>query len=353
MNETPSTAPQARLPSWTLDTLAVLAILYTLYYGKAFLLPVVLALLLALLLSPLVRLLVRARIPGVIASAVVVFGAAALVASAVALLSAPAWDWVQQAPELVRSARDKIAPLQETVEEVNQAAKQVEDLTQAGDEVPLVQVQESSLRSALADQLGTIVGGGLATVFLLYFLLASGGALLRNLISALPSWSHKRWTLEVAHHLQNEISAYLSTITLINVGLGVVTSVALALTGIPNPILWGVLAGVLNYVPYLGPAVIIAVLSLVSMLSFPTLAQMALPPLVFLLITTLEGQMITPTLLGQRLSLNPIVIFVGLIFWGWLWGVGGALLAVPIMVSIKIVCDHIEPLKPLGLVMSR
>lgn len=350
----PSSRFRIRAQSWALNVLAVLAVLYTLYYGKAFILPVVLAALLALLLSPMVTALRQLKVPSPLGAGLVVLALLTIIGGAASLLSEPAWEWLRQAPQIMRDLEDKFSPLRRTVAEVEQAASQVEKMAQPGaGEPPLVRLQERSLRDVVVGLLGSMAAGAVMMVFLLYFLLASGDVILRNLVTALPSWGNKRRTLEIAHHLQTEISTYLFTITLINAALAGVTSAALFLVGMPNPLLWGALAGLLNYVPYLGPAVMLAILTAVSSLSFDSLGQIALPPLVFFLITSLEGQLVTPTILGQRLALNPIMIFLGLIFWGWLWGVAGALLAVPIMVTVKIVCDHVPPLRPVGIVMGR
>jgi predicted PurR-regulated permease PerM len=352
----PGLAPSFRLRAWSLTTLALLAVLYTLYYAQEFLLPVVLALLLALLLSPLVQALHRLRVPHAVGAVLVVFGFLAALATAGVLLSAPAWDWLAKAPQVMSELEYKIRPLRQTVKEVSAAAAQVERITegeQAPDEPPVVRVREQSLREAALAQAQAMAVSTVMTVFLLYFLLASGELFLRNVLSALPKWGDKRRALEIARHLQREISTYLFTFTLINLVLAVITSLIAYLVGLPNPVLWGVVAGVLNFVPYLGPVVTITVLTVVSVLTFDTAREIALAPGLFFIVTSLEGQLITPTILGQRLALNPIMIFLGLIFWGWLWGVVGALLAVPIMVTIKIVCDHVEPLQPVGVAMGR
>lgn len=347
----PSQGPH--IHSWALTVLAVLATFYTLYLAREFLLPVVLALLLALLLSPLVQALRHLRLPDAVSSAIVVLGLIGAVATTAYALSAPAAEWLRQLPQITRELERKVSPLRETVREVDQAAAEVERITQGGGDPPVVRVQQRGLREAAVAQAQSFAVSTAMVVFLLYFLLAAGERLLRNLMTAMPSFRDKRRTLEITRQLQREISTYLFTFTLINVALAAVTGLALYLVGLPNPMLWGVLAGLLNFVPYLGPAVVIAVLTMVSALTFESPHAILLPPVVFLVITSLEGQLITPMVLGRRLALNPILIFLGLIFWAWLWGVVGALLAVPIMVSVKIVCDHIEPLQPIGIMMER
>jgi predicted PurR-regulated permease PerM len=153
--------------------------------------------------------------------------------------------------------------------------------------------------------------------------------------------------------MEEHISKYLVTMTLINVGLGVAVGGAMRLADMPNPVLWGVTAAVLNFVPYLGPVVTLGMIALVSLLTFEDLGRAFVAPGLYLGLNALEGYLVTPMLLGRRLLLNPVVIFLGIIFWGWLWGIPGALLAVPILVTFKIFCDHIGPLSPIGECLGR
>jgi predicted PurR-regulated permease PerM len=171
---------------------------------------------------------------------------------------------------------------------------------------------------------------------------------LRKLIKVLPSFEDKKRAVEIARQIETEISTYLVTITLINVALGLAVWGALALIGVPTPLLWGVLATFANYIPLLGPLTMISVLTMVGLLTFPDLPHALMPPGAFLGLHFLESYLLTPMILGRRLTLNPVVIFLGLIFWGWLWGIAGALLAVPIMMVLKIFCEHSEPLAPIG-----
>ncbi len=179
---------------------------------------------------------------------------------------------------------------------------------------------------------------------LLYFLLASGDLFLRKLIRVLTTLEDKKRAVEIARRLQEDISLYLLTITLINLGLGVAEGIAMHLLGMPNPLLWGVIAAILNFIPYLGAMVGMAVIAAVAALTFQTPGQILLPPLVYFLLTAAEGYLITPHIIGRRLTLNPVMILLGLIFWGWMWGIVGAIVAVPLLVSFKILCDHIPQL---------
>ena len=170
---------------------------------------------------------------------------------------------------------------------------------------------------------------------LLYLMLASGDLFLQKLVHMMPTFREKKSAVEISHEIQQNISNYLFSVSLINIGLGVLVSVGLYWLGVPNAAMWGTLVAVLNFVPYFGPVVGVIVLATVGLLTFDTLWRGVLPPAWYQLLHLLEANFVTPMLLGSRFTLNPVVIFVSLIFWTWLWGVPGALLSVPILVSIK------------------
>ena len=176
---------------------------------------------------------------------------------------------------------------------------------------------------------------------LLYFILARGRLTFERFISSLTVPEQSESWKKLFFHIHDEIARYLVTITLINAGLGIATTLILALLGMPNPVLWGVLATILNFIPYLGGLTMTMILGIVSLISFNTLGRILLSPLIFLLLTGLEGQFVTPMLLGRRLSLNPLVLMISLLFWGWIWGIPGMLLAVPIHASLKIISKNI------------
>ncbi len=193
-----------------------------------------------------------------------------------------------------------------------------------------------------------LLGSALVVFVLLYFLLASGDLFLSKLIRVLPKLRDKKRAVQIARDTEDQISSYLITTTAINLVFGVAVGVAMYLLGVPNPVLWGVLAAITNYVPYLGALAMVAILGLVALLQFGDPGRTLLVPGVFLALNLVESMLLTPILLGQRLTLNPVVVFVGVLFWGWLWGVVGAILAVPILAAFKIVCDHVERPAPVG-----
>ncbi len=346
-----------RISSRAINTLALLGVVYALYVARGLLLPLVLAAVLALLLAPVVIWLQRLYIPRPLAAFLMVAGLAGALVLAVTLLAQPAANWAGRAPQLARELEWELYPLTRKVEEVSQAVQQVEALASVSDQAPAngegaVRVQSMSLTTMLMRQTRSFLIAMLVVFFLLYFLLASSDRLWRNTLKALPDWRSRRRLVVVTRRLQREISRYLLTFTVINLTLGVVVTAICFAFGVPNPLLWGAVTGALNFIPYLGPTLALGVLTVVSLLSDVQGPAFAVP-IAFAVLTTIEGQFVTPTVMGRSLALNPVFVFTGLIFWGWLWGAIGALLAVPLMVSIKIICDNVEGLQGAGRILGR
>lgn len=342
--------------SFALTGLFVLAVFYTLYFARAVFIPIALAILLKLVLAPLVRRLDRVGVPESIGAVVVIALALGTVVFGVVQLSVPATEWLSRAPQSFAMAEYKLRDVKRSVEEVREAAKKVAELTSMDEpeaSAPAVVMQGPRLAESFFVGTYSFLVAAIITIVLLYFMLAAGDLFLRKMVQVLPRLHDKKRAIEIARQTERDISTFLLTVTCINTLLGCATGLAMWALGMPNPVLWGVLAGVLNFVPYLGPAVMIGVLALVSLLSFDSWSQMLLAPGGFLVLTTLEGQLITPLVLGQRLTLNPVVIFVALLVWGWLWNVPGVLLAVPLLATFKIVCDHVDALTPVGHFLGR
>jgi len=340
--------------SGALTALLVLAVFYTLYITRELTLPIVLAVLLAMVLTPAVRALVRWHIPRALASAFLVLGLLGGLVYGGYTLSEPASLWLQKAPQMLNELERKLRPIQKKVEEVDKAAQQVEKITQAPQpRRQTVQVQETGVRQYVLSQTQQLVTGTLIMFFLLYFMLATGDRLLSRSLGLLASGPARERAKEIGARVVHSISVFLGTMALINVVFGAATALLMYLLGMPNPVLWGVLAALLNFVPYLGALVTVAILSVVALLSFDDVGQALLVPATFLVLNSLEGDVLTPWLLGRRLSLNPLVIFLGLVFWGWLWGGFGAFLAVPILVTVKEICDNVESLVPVGRILGR
>ena len=211
-----------------------------------------------------------------------------------------------------------------------------------------MEVKDNRGTSSILNWTGAFLVGVGETLVLLYLLLASGDLFLQKLVHVMPTLRDKKRAVEISHEIQQNISKHLFTVLLINIGMGLVVSGSLYFMGVPNAAMWGLLVAGLNFVPYFGPVVGIILLAAVGLLTFDTLWQAVLPPAGYLLLHVLEVNLITPVLLGRRFTLNPVVVFVSLIFWTWLWGVPGALLSVPILVSIKVVCDRVPTMSPVS-----
>ena len=328
--------------------LAALAVLYTLYFARSLFLPIVVAILLDFLLRPVVRGLKRLHIPEAIGAGLVIVGALGLLAGGVYGLSGPASQWVARAPESFDLVQQKLQRLRKPVERVTEAAEQVETATDVDNKTLEVQVKGPGLMSHVFGGTTAAIGAILTVVFLAYLLLAAGDLFLQKLVGVLPQFSDKRKAVAIARDTETQVSNYLFTTTLINIGVGVVTGVVVLLLGMPNPVLWGVIAGVLNFVLYIGALVNLVILALAALLAFESIGQALTIPAAFLAINLVEANVVSPLILGRRLRLNPVGLFVGLVFWFYVWGILGAILAVPIMATLKITCDHIESLQPLG-----
>ncbi len=338
--------------SISLTGLFLLACFYTLYFARDFFLPVVLALVLNFLLAPLIRLGKRFRIPEALSAAVVMVSLIVALLGVAYELSGPLAEWLEKAPEISAKIQTKIQPLRKPLEKITKASDQVEGLTNVktgGQKAPQsVQLKPASFLDIVFSGTSKLVFSTLVVIVLLFFFLASGDLFLSKLVHVLPTLSDKKKAVQIAREVEENISKYLFTITLINVGIGVASGFLFWAFGLPNPALWGAVAGAMNFIPTVGALSVAAIITLVATVTLPSLSHALLLPAAFLGITITTGTFVTPMIMGQRLTLNPVVIFLGLSFWGWLWGIPGALLAVPMLAMFKIFCDHIEPLAPIG-----
>jgi predicted PurR-regulated permease PerM len=311
-------------------------------------------------LKPLIRWLSCCHIPPMLSGAVVLCLLVAAVGVGFFQLGRPALTWMNEAPQHMTELRQRVLKLFPRAARFSAAAAAVNNLGATDAEkaaeqekTPTLEVKESHGTSSILNWTGTLLVGLGETLVLIYLLLASGDLFLQKLVRVMPTLSDKKRAVEVSHEIQQNISNYLFSVSLINIGLGIVVSGGLYFMGVPNAAMWGMLAAVLNFVPYFGPVAGVLLLATVGLLTFDTLWQGLLPPAWYLVFHLLEANLITPVLLGRRFTLNPVVIFVSLIFWMWLWGVPGALLSVPILVSIKVVCDRVPAMSPVSELLSR
>ena len=341
------------IKSFALNGLFVLAVFYTMYFMRAMLLPLVLAMLLSYLLAPLVRLLLRIRVKAGFGAAIILFSLLGLLVYGMSRLAEPAAAWLEKAPYSLQQLRQKLLPLKKPMEKVARASGEIDKLTSPDQtQAKPVVVKRSLIADAFLTQTPEFLASSVVMFILLYFLLAYDGVFLAKITRSIPRLTDKKRAVSIVREIEMQISRYLLTITLINIGLGTAVGVTVYLLGLPNPIMWGVLVAVLNFVPYLGAITGIICMTLGAVLSFDSLGYAMLFPASYLLLAALEGYFITPMVLGRSLTLNPVVILIALAFWGWMWGISGMILAVPILATFKIFCDHIEPMVPIAEFMS-
>jgi predicted PurR-regulated permease PerM len=228
------------------------------------------------------------------------------------------------------------------------ATQEVENMTNSGDAPRTVAIEQPGLLSMAAGTLASFMSLSAAGLVLAMFLLASGNLFYEKLVAALPTFSDKRRAVKTVRDVERQISRYFLTITLINAGLGVCVFMALYAIGFDNPAMWGALAFCLNFLPFVGALIGAAGVAAYGVIASDTLLSGLLPAAVYLCLTTLEGQFLTPSILGRRLELNTVSVFLTVIIWGWLWGIPGALMAVPFLVMVKVICDNVASLSVFG-----
>lgn len=318
-----------------------------LYVAQSLVLPVIMAFLLSLVFSPVVRTLAQFRIPRSITALTIVLGLSASVIAGIYGLSGPVSGWIDEAPQIEQRLRLRLADLSEPLDKLRDAQQQVAEATDqnSGDEnVQKVVVAEPNLISQAAEGAPDILAGIALMMVLLLFILSAGDLVYEKLVRALPTFGDRRKGLRIAHDVEREVSRYLATITAINITLGLVVGTLMAIIGLPNPILWGIAAAVLNYVPILGALTGIAIVAVVGLVSMQTTSEALLAPALYFVCTALEGQIITPALVGNRLRINSIAIILAVAFWGWMWGVVGILVAVPLLIVSRVIANHVDGL---------
>lgn len=343
-----SLLPQGR---WSLSTISnavflVLAFFFVVYVAMPVLMPCVLALLFYFLLRPLHTALVRMRLNRMLAAAILLFGLVGVLGYGAATLAEPAASWFERLPSDLRQMESKVRDLMKPVEKLKSVAAQMDKITTMGDVDPAqVTVKQEPASGVLfrgVQQVGTYI---VLTATLLLFMLGYWNVVEQKLEGS-------RDTLHFLSETSRQVSRYLATISIINICLGLCIALAMALLGMPNPVLWGVMACLLTYIPYLGALAGTLIVFGVSLLTFESRTHILIVPFIYYLCTLVEGGFITPIVLGRRFTINPIFIFIWLLLWGWMWGIPGALLAVPLLMTFKIFCDHIPSLRPVSRLLS-
>jgi predicted PurR-regulated permease PerM len=338
--------------------LATVAAFAALYFGREVFIPLSLALVFTALLRPVVRALERLKIPTALAATMVVLTALAALAGAAMAVAAPVQGWAQHAPERMHRAQQKLRRLVHVVDPVADAVNGVTGGGSSNDQQKQGGSSNGngtspnpgvpSVGAKLFGMTTSLLAGFVEVLLLTWFLLASGDLFLRKLVYVLPVLSEKKRALEVVHETEAVVSRYMLVSLLINIGQGGLVALMMWAIGMPTPVLWGMMTVLVEFVPYLGATFMILVLTLVGLATFDTAVQALMAPGGYLLITTLQNNLVSPVAYGRRLKLNPVAVLLSVMVWFGLWGVPGAFLAVPIVATAKVLCDRVPGLMAVG-----
>jgi predicted PurR-regulated permease PerM len=359
-----TSAAYARITAIATATLAAVAVLAMLYAGRTIFVPIALAVLLAAVLRPVVRWLQARRVPAPAAAALLVLGSLALVAVGGAALAGPVRAWAAKAPAAAESAGRKLQSLRRRFDRFGamlSPALAPESAAPGSAAPPPAERGEApapstpKLESVAVRVFGTtteVVSGVTEMLLVLFFLLAAGDLWRHRIVEVAHSPEKGRRSLEIVHEMQHVISRYMVATLLINIGQGLLVGIAMALVGMPGPILWGLLTIVAEFIPFLGGLVMVVLLALVGLATSDSVGHALLAPALYLLITTLQNNLVSPVVYGRGLRLSPLAVLLAVVMWGYLWGVAGAFLAVPILAGVKVVCDRVEGWKAVGVLLE-
>jgi predicted PurR-regulated permease PerM len=342
-----------------LGVLVLIAVLFTCYLARELIVPVLLAVFLGLAGNPIVSRLRRWYVPRFVGALAVVSGGLAALIVGGSLLLPSAAAWMRQAPNELRHHMPTLRELTKPFEEATKATASLQQMTEVGPPAPstapvrVIEAQRTSLLALLSDA-PRAMASVLAVLILSFFFMVYGEDLLRRFVTVVPGWRQKRVTVDILRSIQSDISRYMLTISAINAVLAAAVAAVLMWIGFApqDALLWGVVAGVLNFAPYIGPMFTAIALVLVGMVEFDNLSQAMLPAAAFLGLHLVEGQFITPMVLGRSMAISPVILMLWLFLWGWMWGIAGLLLAVPMLVCAKIYCSRIDALKSWALMME-
>ena len=336
-----------RVRSIALTGLFVLACLYTLAIARVFLMPLALGVMCYFLLRPAVRALRRLGVPEYLGAALVLTGLVVAAVAGLYALSWPAENWVARAPESLQRVEARLEPLARRLQRLSRTADDMGKLAAVAPAPtgPEVRLKEPGFSQDLFGSMQAFMGQATIVFTLVFFLLAEGDAFSTKVVGVIPRSRDRQRAVEIAREMERQISSYILWTTLVNAGFGLLIGLVTWALGMPNPGLWGFVAFVTNFVPYLGALVCSAILALAALLTFPDPWHAMLVPVVFLVLNTIEGYVVTPLVMGRQFTLDTPLLFVGLLFWWYVWGIPGALLAVPMMSAFKIFCDRVEGLQ--------
>ncbi|MDQ7250674.1 AI-2E family transporter [Dongia sedimenti] len=331
-----------------LGGLFFLAVLVACYFAQPIIVPVVMAFFLKMLLQPIVRLLARCRIPRPVSALLAMVMLAGVLVGLGFALSMPAASWGKTLSEGFPRLEQKLQPLQGPIRGLQEFLTKAEQAAGGGKEATPVAVERIGVFGLVFSGTRAALEGLLTTAVVLFFLMLSGDTFLRRGVEIMPNFEHKRRAVEISQQVEADVSTYLSTIIIMNVIVGLAVGIVMWLCGMPDPLLWAAIAFTLNFVPILGPFVGLGLFVLAGFMQFNEVGLALMPAALYLAIHVIEGELVTPAILARRFTLNPVAVIISIIFWYWMWGVPGAVLAVPMLAISKIICDRIKPLMALG-----
>ncbi|WP_168713194.1 AI-2E family transporter [Parvibaculum lavamentivorans] len=332
-----------------LAILAVLAILYTAYLAQNLVAPITAAVVGSFIFMPLMRAAPLRFLPDALSASIIVATLIGALAGSVYLLAEPAAEWTARIPAAIEEFEEKSRELSEPMAAMRRASKQVEEMTRADDAPREVVVRDEGLVAQAMEVAGQKGASILIFIVLLYFLLATGELLRDRIIRSAKRLTDKERARRILRSIEREISTYLFSISLINAGLGVAIGLSMWAIGLPNALLWGFAAALLNFIPYAGALAGMALTGFVAFMTFDSVGHALLAPAAYFLCNLIESQFVTPSVLGRRHTLNAAVVFISIVFWGWMWGVIGAVLAVPILVILNTCFAQVEGLRKFSL----
>ncbi|QDV54210.1 AI-2E family transporter [Rosistilla oblonga] len=339
---------------------AIMLILYALYYARSLAIPVVTAVVLYLTLRPIIRHARRIGIPSAVSAAGIIVGIALTLGLGTYLVIEPAKATIAEAPQHLGVVKEKLSFITDRLKEVDKATEELAEAEEEStggsqEEQPVpVEIKQPTWTSGWSYLSGTgnLVSFLTICIAMLYFLLANGDSLLRSIMHSLPDFTARRKLVEVIQKVQEGLGSYLAKISTINACLGLSVGIAMWGLGMPSPVLWGAMAFAFNFIPILGAIAGGAIVFVVALVSFEATYYAFLVAATFLTLTSLEGQFITPAILGRSMSMSPVLVFLSIVVWGWMWGVMGVFLSVPMLIAARMACEGYEGLGPLAMILG-
>jgi predicted PurR-regulated permease PerM len=303
-----------------------------------------------MLLAPIMRLLELVRVPRTLGALVIVLAALGVLLGIGASVKDSAQSWLTEAPQGFSRLEERLRPIMATITKLQAAIEQLEKVTASkeGPQIQKVELARPGLSGLLSSGSPHVASTIAASIGLLYLFLVSGNTFLRKLVTVIPAFKEKKRAVEIVRNIEADISFYLVLITLINVMIGLVVAAITAVLGIANPLLWGTIAAVLSFAPYIGEFAIVVLLFLAGVLTFDSLTPALVAPAVYFVLMTICWQIVVPVVVGRRMTLSPVAVFIMIMVLGWMWGVIGALVAVPVLASAKIICENFTPMRPIA-----